>query len=135
VAKGRRSRGREVSHDRRRGYGAGRPPLPFSSFFSSGLVGAVVSVEVVVVVEPVLVALVLVDLVLGGVEVVEVVVTEEGVELALELLPPSLPPAITTIAITSPTITAIRQATNRRMLLRGSPPSVRISRVGSSCIP
>src|SRR5262249_10574676 len=55
--------------------------------------------------------------------------------------PPSSLPAMTTIAITRPTITAIRQATNRRRLPRGRPPpggpsssDWRMILVGSSCI-
>src|SRR3954470_22418691 len=126
-----------------RPYGASIPPLPSSSSTggssssgasspssggssSSSLVVSVDSVVVVVLVE--------LSVVLGTVEVVVVL---ELVELS-----PLSPLAITSTAISRPTITAIRPAISQRLLLSrscgGRPPGPRSSgpiiRVGSSCI-
>jgi hypothetical protein len=92
------------------------------------VVGEVVFVDVVV--EPVLVPVVVEAVELGT------VVGEEPVDAVEE--PPLWLSAITTTAITRPTITAIRPAIKRWMLPWGRPPgpcpSGPIIRVGSSCI-
>src|SRR4051794_27020845 len=113
------------------------PPLPFSS--SGGVVvvvvssGAVVASDVVVVSVGVEVVVSVLDPVV--VSVVELV--SLGVVVTVEVEPPLSPlPAITTTAITRPTMTAIRPAISSRMLPCGrcSSSGWRIIRVGSSCI-
>src|SRR4051812_28439155 len=113
------------------------PPLPFSS--SGGAVVVVVSSGAVVVSEVVVVS-VGVEVVVSVVEPVVVSVVELvslGTVVTVELEPPLSPlEAITTTAISRPTITAIRPAISSRVLPCGrcSSSGWRIIRVGSSCI-
>jgi hypothetical protein len=107
------------------------PPLPPSSgavgvvgsvgvVVGVGVVGSVVVVGAVEVVVPALVVGV-VEVEVEVVSVLSVVGVAVGADSELaELEPPPLSLlAITTTAITRPTMTAIKQATNRRMLLCG----------------
>src|SRR5207342_103018 len=114
------------------------PPLPFSSS-DGGVVVVVVSSGAVVVSEVVVVS-VGVEVVVSVLEPVVVSVVELtslGVLVRVEVEPPLSPlEAITTTAITKPTITAIRPAISSCVLPCGrcSSSGWRIIRVGSSCI-